>query len=475
MELTLLLPPADAVRVPRLPIVRQTRTGRARGQTMRVVWHDALDRELSAEGLALAEQRGVWRLERHRPLATDFWPPAIGHRLIEEAAAPDAFTHPLPAALTPVAAFEGRRTVFPLTIEGETVSLTMLHGTLRAVAAERPAARLILEGPDNAMRILLRALAENLPLSVPTFSLATQAVQLADGTKPKPRRLGSPALPHDGDTVTIAFAHIIGHLTDVILALAPETDDDETEIEAVHQIRVAVRRARSAMSLFPALADPTVAAGLKELGRVLGPARDWDVFMTETAPPVEAVLPTQSDLHALLRAGERRRRSAHGALAEYLASPRFRALCLELAWLAAATLPAIEPEPPPLRDFAAAVLHSRWKKLTNAGQALDDLSNTELHGLRLKAKRLRYAAEFFAPLFQEKSATRFIRRLAILQDRLGVFNDTASADVLSRELSARPGFGAGLVLGFTAARGANVRPKIVRAWARFRRRAPFWE
>ena len=54
-------------------------------------------------------------------------------------------------------------------------------------------------------------------------------------------------------------------------------------------------------------------------------------------------------------------------------------------------------------------------------------------------------------------------------------NDTASADTLSRELSARPGFGAGLVLGFTAARGANVRPKIVRAWARFRRRAPFWE
>ena len=62
----------------------------------------------------------------------------------------------------------------------------------------------------------------------------------------------------------------------------------------------------------------------------------------------------------------------------------------------------------------------------------------------------------------------------MLQNRLGVFNDTTVADTLLRELNANPGYAAGLVLGFTAARGADIKPKIAAAWARFRRRDPFW-
>jgi CHAD domain-containing protein len=128
-----------------------------------------------------------------------------------------------------------------------------------------------------------------------------------------------------------------------------------------------------------------------------------------------------------------------------------------------------------LDEFAASVLRARRKKLVSAGKQLEELDDPGLHGLRLKAKRLRYAAEFFAPLFPEKATARFIRRLALLQERLGVFNDTTVAETLLRELSANQGFAAGLVLGFTAARGAGVRPKITAAWQRFRRRDPFWE
>ena len=130
--------------------------------------------------------------------------------------------------------------------------------------------------------------------------------------------------------------------------------------------------------------------------------------------------------------------------------------------------------PPPLIEFAADVLRTRWKKLVKVGRALDDLDNPALHGLRLKAKRLRYAAEFFAPLFPEKSASRFIRRLAALQERLGQFNDTTVAEALLRDLNGKTGYAAGLVLGFTAARGVRARPKIAAAWVRFRRRDPFW-
>jgi triphosphatase len=484
MRLTLHLTPADAARLPRLPGLKAARTGRSKGMAVRVVWQDSLDRALATDGLALAEESGGWRLEQHRPKPTDAWPPATDHRLIEEARAPGAFIHVLPETLTPVAAFEGRRTVIPLTIDGETLSVTILVGVLRAVAAECQATRLILEGPDAAVRTLMRALAETLALTVPEHSLAEQAHHLADGSQPEPRRSGAPALPplgspragpHDGLSIQGAFAHIIGHLTGVIIHLAPAVADITSGPEPVHQMRVAVRRARSALSIFPPLIDdPDVAEGLKRLGHMLGPARDWDVFMTETAPPVETVLPNQTGLIALTRAGDRRRRSARAALSAYLISPEFRRLGLELAWLAAAAPPESETEPPPLIEFAASVLRTRWKKLLHAGKALHDLDSSELHGLRLKAKRLRYAAEFFAPLFAEKPASRFIRRLADLQECLGVFNDTAAADALSRELSGKPGYAAGLVLGFTAARGANIKPRIAHAWARFRRRDPFW-
>ena len=121
------------------------------------------------------------------------------------------------------------------------------------------------------------------------------------------------------------------------------------------------------------------------------------------------------------------------------------------------------------------VLRQRWKKLLNTGKHLEDLDDPGLHDFRLKAKRLRYAAEFFAPLFPEKSTARFLRRLARLQACLGHFNDTAVATTLLREFSPRPSHAAGLVLGFTAARGAHVRPEIAHAWARCRRRDPFWE
>jgi triphosphatase len=149
-------------------------------------------------------------------------------------------------------------------------------------------------------------------------------------------------------------------------------------------------------------------------------------------------------------------------------------LDLELACLAASDLPADEAIALSLPEFAAEVLRKRWKKLVNAGQALDEMDDTALHGLRLKAKRLRYAAEFFAPLFPEKPTSRFIRGLTVLQERLGQFNDTTVAEKLLRDLSGKPGYAAGLVLGFTAARGLRARPKIATAWTRFRRRDPFW-
>jgi triphosphatase len=123
------------------------------------------------------------------------------------------------------------------------------------------------------------------------------------------------------------------------------------------------------------------------------------------------------------------------------------------------------------------VLQHRWKRLLSAGKRIEELDVPSLHGVRLRAKRARYAAEMFLALHHGKAPQRFIRRLSVLQQRLGVLNDGAVATHLLAELGGpggRHAYATGIVVGFLAARAAKIRPRIVRAFERFRRQPGYW-
>jgi CHAD domain-containing protein len=301
-------------------------------------------------------------------------------------------------------------------------------------------------------------------------------------------------------TVPEALAHILGHLTDVILAHAPQAArPGDGRPEAVHQMRVAVRRARSAIAIFrPALAPgalDSINDGLRALGRRLGPTRDWDVFAGETIPAIQHALPGDERLATLTTAVARRQRAHQKELADYLAGAEFRLLGINLAWFAAArgwhapprdvagdgtgdgTGDAAEAAPKDLVTFADSVLQQRWKKLLSAGRRIETLDVAALHALRLRAKRARYAAEMFAALHDAKAAQRFIDRLSVLQQRLGVLNDGAVASHLLLELGGAGGrhaYAAGLIAGFLAARAERIRPRIIKAFERVRRVDAYW-
>ena len=100
----------------------------------------------------------------------------------------------------------------------------------------------------------------------------------------------------------------------------------------------------------------------------------------------------------------------------------------------------------------------------------------DLHGLRIQCKRLRYAAEFFAPLFPGRDTRRFVRRLGVLQERLGHLNDGAVAGTLMASLGHGGGraFAAGVVRGFVAAQSQDVRAKAERSWRKFQHVPTFW-
>ena len=480
MEFT--LHPDDASRLSRSKLLVRRPGATPRYRSVRLVWYDSPDRDLRARGLALEERQGLWRLERSIPGSFP-WLPAQVPPEIARASLPADLGHAIPELLAPVAMFEGRLAITPLQTEAGPVEMALLRGS----ASGTPVCRLTLDGADAAVRDLALQLAGAFRLDVPRASLATDAMAIADGNQPPPRRLGAPR-PMGDTTVAGAFADAIGHFTDVLGHFAPLVIAGGPDTEPVHQMRVAVRRARSTIAVFRhGLACPAVAAAdraLKILGAMLGPARDWDVFTIETLPRIAAAFPDDAKLRLLAKAAQRQRDATHAALQAWLATPAFRQSCIGLAWLCGseswhATLNpdeqaacALEPA-----SFAAHVLERRWKKVRTAGKSLETLAVPALHALRLRAKQARYAIEIFVPGADAKPAQRLIRRLSVLQGHLGTLNDGAVAAGMLDALGGaggRHGYAVGLVVGFLAASAGEVRPLILRAWKKFRRTARFW-
>ncbi len=476
------LHPDDATRLSRSKRLTRTPGAPLRYRTVNLVWHDSPERDLQTKALALEECRGDWRLERLTPENLT-WLPAQLPPEIARARLPTLLGNDMPDALGPIATFEGRLAVTPL----DTAAGPVTMGLLRGSTGTTPICRLTLDGADAAVRALALALTEDFRLSVPRASLAAEAIALASRRPSAPRRLGAPA-PFSEPTVAGAFAGAIGHFTDVILHFAPLAAEGGPNTEPVHQMRVAVRRARSSIAVFRhGLACPDVVAAdrdLKAMGAVLGPARDWDVFVTETLARVSAMFPGDARLRRLAKAAQRQRETAHAALRQWLASPACRQVCIELAWLCGSpswheTLSPEEQAASALApaDFAAHVLQRRWKKVLAAGKGIKALEVPSLHALRLRAKRARYAMEIFVPSHDVKPAHRLIRRLSVLQGHLGTLNDGAVASGLLDTLggpSGRHGFAVGLVLGFLAASSETELPRILRAWKKFRHTARFW-
>lgn len=482
MRMTFALHPDDATRIPRAKAIARSASARPRSRAIRLTWHDNPERDLQTANLALEESRTGWRLERLSPSGTVWLP---GQAPPERASNRDrsALDYPLPGGLTPIAAFEGRSIASIVETATGPVAMEILRGTVGG----QPLCRLTLDGADMAVRDLGLALAAEFRIGLPRASLAAEAIAIAAGADPAPRRLGAPA-PFGDSAVPDAFANAIGHFVDVLVHFAPSAAEGGSDTEPVHQMRVAVRRARSAIAVFEhGLACADVAAAdltLKALGAVLGPTRDWDVFATETLPRVVAAFPQDRALQQLAKAVQHAREAAHAMLRDWLASAAFRQTTIDLAWLCGsnswhATLGPEERASSTLTptDFAAQVLQRRWKKLSAAGKSIATLEVRALHDLRLRTKRARYAMEIFIPASDAKPAHRLIRRLSQLQQHLGTLNDCAVATGLLAHLGGpgtRHGYAVGLVIGYLSAAAETERPHIIAAWKKIRRHARFW-
>ncbi|RQV60080.1 CHAD domain-containing protein [Burkholderia cenocepacia] len=230
---------------------------------------------------------------------------------------------------------------------------------------------------------------------------------------------------------------------------------DRDDPEFVHQMRVALRRLRTLMRFFPRFTDrqwkDTLGVDLRWLAKLLGTVRDWDVFATESLPALIAADGGGSDWDGTLDAALAQSMAARVELRQALHSARYARLTLGwLEWLSALVLPAADgDDAPSLRRHATKRVRRLFGHLYGS-PSLTSLDTAARHQVRIDAKRLRYALEFFASLASRRTRTETVKTLARVQSVLGEANDAMVALHHLEQLSAPP-YQLGFVRGYGAA------------------------
>ncbi|AJX35402.1 CHAD domain-containing protein [Burkholderia oklahomensis] len=232
---------------------------------------------------------------------------------------------------------------------------------------------------------------------------------------------------------------------------------DAGDPEYVHQMRVALRRLRTLARLFPRYADAAwkdaFSGDLRWLAGMLGTVRDWDVCVTSTLPDLAAADGDEAAWAGTLDAARAQGDAARAELRQALGTARYTQLVFAwLEWLSLLPLTHDEPtrgKAPPLKRHAAKCVSRLFGHLYGSGR-LTTLDAAARHRVRIDAKRLRYALEFFSSLASRRTREGTVRLLARVQNALGDANDAAVALRCLERLSAPP-YQLGFARGYGAA------------------------
>ena len=346
----------------------------------------------------------------------------------------------------------------------------------------------LIEGPASALYELALKLQASAPLSIQTASKAKRGYVLAGGEGYAGFKAPALALAEG-----ISVDEALGKIFRICANQCAANHDavlDRSDPEGVHQFRVALRRMRSALVVFKTVLQAEDAAWLeREASRLidlLGPARDWDVFITETLAAVRDARPDDATLDCLAVAAEAERARAYER-AEALRAPEHTSFLLRFGrwietagWRGEANGAVLDQ---PLARLGGGLLDRRHERVLKRGCNFERLSDDRLHRLRIALKKLRYAGEFFAAQFPDGKPRPYIRALRRLQDDLGRLNDTAVAERCLKELLASHqesadlaaiGVGAGQVIGWHARVRKETRDQTAEDWHTFAAAIPYW-
>ncbi|NNG05200.1 MAG: CYTH and CHAD domain-containing protein [Inquilinus sp.] len=374
------------------------------------------------------------------------------------------------------------------------IEIAFDDGIVVADDRSEPVAELELEllhGSPKALYDLALELTDLVPLKFETRSKSARGYALA-GAAPEWRKAVPLVLDRAATGADVLEAIVRNCMSHWLANEAAALDGSEPE--GVHQMRVGLRRLRSALSLLakaiPAEQLSWLQGETRWIAGSLGPARDWDVFLASLLPPVAAARPDDSSLPALRSAAEAMRASAYDHVNAAIATPRYTRFVLSLgAWLEGegwrdgATGKAAKWQAKSVVELADHVLGRQHRKVLKLGDDFARLPTEQRHRVRIALKKLRYAAEFFRGLYPKRRALRYGTALAGLQDSIGHLNDVAVAARLMDELNAElpagadPALlarGAGTVIGWHEHGVTTLEPRLVADWDAFAATRPFW-
>jgi inorganic triphosphatase YgiF len=512
-ELKISLNAAEAARLRRSPELAALRATPRRTERLVSIYCDTADHALARAGIALRLRKAGRRwvqtvklrqraggaglyaheeVERPAPggrLALDGPDPTGAYAAIAEAAGE--------APLAPVFETRVTRVSQRLRLAEGLVEVALDRGEVVAGAASAPileAELELVEGDAGAVFALARRLFPRGPVRFATANKAALGYRLArgDAAPAALKARGAGALRYEAtasvetvarDVLRDCFAQIAQNA--VVIA---ETD----AIEGPHQLRVGLRRLRTALGVFAPSLGPAALAPVsdaaRELGRVVGRLRDADVLADEVVADAAALGLDAAARDALGAALESGRAAARAEVRKALAGPAGTGFLFDLlefvetrGWLQPADYTQTGRLATPIGDVAAGLLAKRHRKAARKGRRIDTLDAEALHELRKELKKLRYAADVLAPIYGGKKVDAYVKALKDLQDTFGSLNDAAmAAEALTGP--AAPGArdpaaqrAAGWVLGTLAVRVGDDRPRLFARWEEFVETRPFWD
>jgi inorganic triphosphatase YgiF len=514
LELKLELPPGSMPALARVPrLLGRDRAKPQRVEVLESLYFDTPQGKLREHGVSLRIRRqGKQRLQTIKWLnrsalfdrgqaETEISGKGPDWKAIRGTALEPLASKKLRRSLKPLFKTKVRRTIYPVVTEAATIELAVDNGSIDAGRRSEPIRELELElkqGDSSELFRVARELSRAIPTRLSLKSKAERGYELRNGGAPPWVKAKEVELAA-GTSVAEAFRIIARSCLAQIVG--NESGVQRKNSEALHQIRIGLRRLRAAISFFSEMtAGPQtdfIKSELKWVTRELSPARDLDVYTSQVLGAFREQYKDNAEFGSLCRDFERQRADAFGRAADAVRSDRYRLLLIELAaWVEAGAWgrgddeAARAPHGRPIELYAAAELARRRKKIMKKVKAFERLDAAQRHKLRIAVKKLRYAAEFVANVFPTKRAKN--RRLALLasvkriQDCLGALNDITvheklSLGVLDEQDEASPkllrdrAFVAGLVAGQQEARAVKLTEDTAAALDDFRAVKPFWK
>jgi triphosphatase len=422
--------------------------------------------------------------------------------LVKDTALGAILTNEADRTLKPVFDIRIKRTAYHLNGNGTDVVMAIDQGKIVATGSSLPVSEIELElkrgNPSDLFKIA-RDIINIIPAHLDFRSKSERGYDLIEKSAITVETARDPELSPGmtaGRAFTLVGRACLRHLVANVPAMMGRDGN------ALHQMRVALRRLRAAIVLFSVVVDDDRADAIKTelrwLAQEFGPARNLDTLLVEVIRPLRKQHANDPGLVSISNMFARKRLKSYRHAQEAVQSARFRALILDAAewvetgpWSTSENALTRARRELPVEIYAALQLSQRRKKIRRRGARIDSLNPQQLHGLRIQVKKVRYATEFFSGLFHgKKSAKRYKTiksSLTQLQNSLGKINDIVTHKALFADIIASPmkgltgeqnhhrAFAAGLIVGDQQAQVTKLLDRARKAYSRFDGGKAFWK